>query len=98
MKELLLVMCFLMQIGISSAQENESVDSIGVKAGVIYYADSTQVTDSICADTINCTNPLIPQIPLEKCDCLMTRDVIDHYGVVYKDGKCGIYDLIKIKT
>ena len=25
----------------------------------------------------------------------MAYDVTDHYGVVYKDGKCGIYDLIK---
>lgn len=37
----------------------------------------------------------VPQISLEKCDSLMARDITDHYGVVYKDGKCGIYDLVK---
>ena len=68
---------------------------MSVETGVIYYADSTQVSDTISADTIDCANPPIPQIPLEECDSLMARDYSDHYGVVYKDGKCGIYDLVK---
>ena len=79
----------------ASAQEIEAVDSIDVETGVIYYADSTQVSDTISADTIDCANPPIPQIPLEECDSLMARDITDHYGVVYKGGKCGIYDLVK---
>ena len=79
----------------ASAQEIEAVDSIDVETGVIYYADSTQVIDTISTDTIDCANPPIPQIPLEECDSLMARDVTDHYGVVYKSGKCGIYDLVK---
>ena len=32
---------------------------------------------------------------MEECDSLMARDITDHYGVVYKGGKCGIYDLVK---
>lgn len=95
MKEpLFLLLCIVMPC-VASAQEIEAVDSIDVETGVIYYADSTQVTDTICADSINYANPPIPQIPLEECDSLMARDVTDHYGVVYKEGKCGIYDLIK---
>lgn len=94
MRKVLLLLCIMMTF-IASAQEIETVDSIDVETGVIYYADSTQVTDTICVDSIDCTNPPIPQIPLEECDSLMARDVTDHYGVVYKDGKCGIYDLIK---
>lgn len=95
MKEtLFLLLCIVMPC-VASAQEIEAVDSIDVETGVIYYADSTQVTDTICADSIDYANPPIPQIPLEECDSLMARDVTDHYGVVYKDGKCGIYDLIK---
>ena len=78
-----------------SAQEIEAVDSIDVETGVIYYADSTQVNDAISTDTIDCANPPIPQIPLEECDSLMARDISDHYGVVYKGGKCGVYDLMK---
>ena len=78
-----------------SAQGVEAVDSIDVETGVIYYADSTQVSDTINTDTIDCANPPIPQIPLEVCDSLLARDITDHYGVVYKDGKCGIYDLVK---
>ena len=38
----------------ASAQEIEAVDSIDVETGVIYYADSTQVSDTISADTIDC--------------------------------------------
>lgn len=78
-----------------SAQEIGVVDSIEVETGVIHYIDSTQVNDTVCTDTIGCANPPIPQIPLEECDSLMARDITDHYGVVYKGGKCGIYDLMK---
>ena len=78
-----------------SAQEIEAVDSIDVETGVIYYADSTQVNDTISTDTIESANPPIPQVPLNECDSLIARDVTDRYGVVYKDGKCGIYDLMK---
>ena len=78
-----------------SAQEVETVDSIDVETGAIYYADSTQVSDMISTDTLDYANLPIPQIPLEECDSLMARDITDHYGVVYKDGKCGIYDLVK---
>ena len=77
-----------------SAKEIEAVDSINVETGVIYYADSTQVRNTFSTDTIDCANPPIPQIPLEECDSLMARDITDHYGVVYKGGKCGIYDLV----
>lgn len=89
-----LLLCIVMPC-VASAQEIEAVDSIDVETGVVYYAGSTQVTDTVCADTIDSTNPPIPQIPLEECDSLMAQNVTDHYGVVYKDGKCGIYDLVK---
>lgn len=77
-----------------SAQEIEAVDSVGIETGVLYYADFTQVNDTISTDTIDSFNPPIPQIPLEECDSLMACDITDHYGVVYKGGKCGIYDLV----
>ena len=92
MRQLLLSMLIPLAV---SAQEMEAVDSIDVETGVIFYTDSTQVSDTISTDTIDCTNPPIPQIPLEECDSLMARDITDQYGVVYKDGKCGIYDLVK---
>ena len=80
---------------LAPAQEIEAVDSIDVETGVIYYADSTQVNDTISTDTIESANPPIPQVPLNECDSLIARDVTDRYGVVYKNGKCGIYDLVK---
>ncbi|MBQ9230619.1 MAG: hypothetical protein IJ190_05475 [Prevotella sp.] len=91
----LLTVCLLMPL-VALAQEVEVVDSIDVETGVIYYADSTQVRDTISTDMINSVNP-IPQIPLEECDSLMARDITDHYGVVYKDGKCGIGILLMWK-
>jgi len=90
MKQTLLFFSLLFFAVAVSAQVIEAVDSIDAETGVIYYADSTQVSD-----TIECVNPPIPQIPLGECDSLMARDITDHYGVVYKDGKCGIYDLFK---
>lgn len=95
MKQTFLLFGILMPIVAVSAREVKVVDSNDVETGVVYYADSTLVTDTICADSIYSVNPPIPQIPLEECDSLMARDVTDHYGVVYKDGKCGIFDLIK---
>lgn len=92
MKQVLFL--FLQLPLVLSAQNSETVDSIDVDTGVIYHAYPTQVNDTISADTIDCANTPIPQIPLEECDSLMARDITDHYGVVYKDGKCGIYDLI----
>lgn len=94
MKQNFLLLCMLLPL-VVSAQEIEAVDSIDVETGVIYYADSTQVNDTISTDTIDCTNASIPQIPLEGCDSLTAHDVTDRYGVVYKDGRCGIYDLVK---
>ena len=94
MKQILLLLSVLTPI-VVPAQEIEAVDSIDVETGVIYYADSTQVSDTISTDTIDRANLPIPQIPLEECDSLLARDITDHYGVVYKDGKCGIYDLVK---
>ena len=83
MKQFNLFMAMLIPL-IVSAQEIEAVDSIDVETGVIYYADSTQVGDTISTDTIDCANPPITQIPLKECDSLMARDITDHYGVVYK--------------
>ena len=94
MKQALFLLSMMLPLA-ATAQKFEVVDSIDVETGVIYYADSTQVSDTISADTIDCANPPIPQIPLEECDSLMARDITDHYGVVYKGGKCGIYDLVK---
>lgn len=95
MKQKLLLLGVLVPLTLTtSAQERETVDSIDVETGVIYYADSTQVSDTISTDTIDSANPPIPQIPLEECDSLIVRDITDHYGVVYKGGKCGIYDLV----
>lgn len=94
-KLLCLIATFVFVTVEMSAQEIEAVDSIDVETGIVYPANSIAVVETICADTIDCANPPIPQIPLEECDSLMARDITDHYGVVYKDGKCGIYDLLK---
>ena len=95
MKKILVMMSLLIATSSVSAQVMNAVDSIDVETGVIYYADSTQVSDTISTDTIDCTNPPIPQIPLDKCDSLMVSSPGDRYGVVWKNGMCGIYDISK---
>lgn len=95
MKKLLVIMSLLLAASSVSAQVIEAVDSIDVETGVIYYADSTQVTDTISCDTLDLSKPPIPQIPFEELDSLTMSSLDDRYVVVYKDGKCGIYDLQK---
>lgn len=94
MKKILVMMTLLLATSVS-AQIVEAVDSIDVETGVIYYADSTQVTDTISCDTLNLSKQPIPQIPFEELDSLTMSSLDDRYVVVYKDGKCGIYDLLK---
>lgn len=90
-----LVMVLLLVAASVSAQVIEAVDSIDVETGVVYYADTTQVTDTICCDTLGLSTPPIPQIPFGELDSLTMCSLYDRYVVAYKDGKCGIYDLLK---
>lgn len=94
MKKILVMMSLLIATSVP-AQVIEAVDSIDVETGVVYYADSTQVTDTISCDTLDLSKPTIPQIPFEELDSLTMSSLDDRYVVVYKDGKCGIYDLRK---
>ena len=94
MKKILVMMTLLLATSVS-AQVIEAVDSIDVETGVIYYADSTQVTDTISCDTLDLSKPPIPQVPFEELDSLTMSSLNERYVVVYKDGKCGIYDLLK---
>lgn len=94
MKRTLVMMSLLIATSVS-AQVIDAVDSIDVETGVVYYADSTQVTDTISCDTLDLSKPTIPQIPFEELDSLTMSSLDDRYVVVYKDGKCGIYDLRK---
>ena len=95
MKKIPVIMSLLLATSSVSAKVIDAVDSIDVENGVVYYADSTQVTDTISCDTLDLSEPPIPQIPFEELDSLTMSSVDDRYVVVYKDGKCGIYDLRK---
>lgn len=53
------------------------------------------------ADTVSCEeqeNPPVPQIPFEELDSMTMQSMDDRYVVVYKEGKCGIYDLMREKN
>lgn len=81
---LLLASAFAMTVAAQTAE----IDSISVEEPY-----SIEV-----ADTIDCTEietPSIPQIPFEELDSLTMSSLDDRYVVVYKDGKCGVYDLLK---
>lgn len=94
MKKYLLALLILMTTNVV-AQEIEAVDSIDLETGIIYSANGSgvAVADTICVDSI--ANPPIPQIPLDKCDSLMVNSPGDRYGIVWRNGKCGIYDISK---
>lgn len=95
MKKELLFVLFLYATLIGNAQEIEAVDSINVETGIIYPANGVAVEtpDTISVDSI--MKPSVVQIPLDSCDSLMVRNPDDRYGVVWKDGKCGIFDISK---
>ena len=54
-------------------------------AGGVCYAQSEKIN----GDSLGIT-----QIPVDQCDSLVVRDVTDRYGVVYRNGKCGVYDVV----
>ena len=89
-----LVLLFALLSSSAGAQEVEVVDSIDMDSGN-YIIEYVEDGDSIRADTIDLSTPSIPQIPLEKCDSLTLNSPGDRYGVVWKAGKCCIYDIIK---
>lgn len=89
-----LVLLFALLSSSAGAQEVEVVDSIDMDSGN-YIIEYVEDGDSIRADTIDLSTPSIPQIPLEKCDSLTLNSPGGRYGVVWKAGKCGIYDIIK---
>lgn len=76
-----------------NAQVAEQVDSIYMETGMVYPAKNDEVVDTI--DCSEFETPFIPQIPFGELDSLKMRSLDDRYVVVYKGGKCGVYDLIK---
>ena len=57
------------------------------------YAQEVEAADTVSVDSVFA--PSVPQVPVESCDSLTVRYPTDRYGVVWKDGKCGIYDILK---
>lgn len=51
--------------------------------------------DTISCDTIDCNNLPIPQIPFGELDSLTMHSIDARYVVVWRSGKCGIFDLQK---
>lgn len=94
MKKYLLALLILMTTNVV-AQEIEAVNSIDLETGIIYPANGSGVAVADTIDVDSIANPPIPQIPLDKCDSLMVSSPSDRYGIVWRNGKCGIYDISK---
>ena len=94
MRNFIFVLLMAMAIGVN-AQVLEPVDSMDLETGVIYPANKAEVVDTVSCDTIELRNPPIPQIPLSECDSLVMIDLNGRYAAMYKDGKCGVYDISK---
>lgn len=95
MKRYLLLTVITMTALNGDAQGVEVCDSIDLETGIVYRADGTieENPDTVSVDSI--FKPSVAQIPLDSCDSLMVRNPDDRYGVVWKGGKCGIYDISK---
>ena len=86
MKPLLLL--FAWAISLTATAQTAVVDSVDVPD-----IDDIEVVDTIGSSKLEM--PSVPQIPFEELDSLTMSSLDDRYVVVYKDGKCGIYDLQK---
>lgn len=54
------------------------------------------LTLSMSAQTIgDDVQPKVPQFPIEEMDSVVAHQADARYVVVYKGGKCGVYDLVK---
>lgn len=93
-KKLLSAILFLFALNVC-AQEIEVCDSIDLETGIVYRADGTieENPDTVSLDSV--FKPSVAQIPLDSCDSLMVSSPGDRYGVIWKGGKCGIYDISK---
>ncbi len=56
-------------------------------------AAQTEAVDTVSVSDI--VEPVIPRISFDELDSLFMTSYADRYVVVYKDGKCGVYDLLK---
>lgn len=79
---------FAWTVSLTTTAQTAVIDSIDVSD-----IDNIEVVDTI--DCSKLATPSIPQIPFEKLDSLTMNSLDDRYVVVYKEGKCGIYDLQK---
>ena len=84
-KVLLLFVCFFV---LTTSAQTAVIDSIDVSD-----IDNIEVVDTI--DCSELATSSIPQIPFAELDSLTMSSLDDRYVVVYKGGKCGIYDLQK---
>ena len=86
MKQIFFLFAWTFALTISA--QTVEVDSIEV-----LDIDNIEIVDTIDCSTLE--TPSIPQIPFEELDSMTMSSLDDRYVVFYKDGKCGIYDLLK---
>ena len=84
MKQVMLL--FAWALALTTSAQTIVMDSIKV-----LDIDNVETVDTIDCSTLE--SPTIPQTPFEELDCLTMSSLDNRYAVVYKDGKCGIYDL-----
>lgn len=74
-----------------TVQETMSDETVVMDAAVV----DTAVVDIAVVDTAVVSDNGVVHIALDVCDSLMASDVTDRYCVVYKNGKCGVYDIAR---
>lgn len=57
--------------------------------------EETVAVDTVRCDSLESISPDVPQVAFEELDSMITESFDDRYVVVYKEGKCGVYDLLK---
>lgn len=88
MRGLFIALCITAVIEVSAQAQVEmvAVDTVCVD-------DEAVVMDTAVVDTAVVSDNGVVHISQDACDSIMVEDVIDRYGVAYKGGKCGVYDI-----
>lgn len=92
MRHILWILAFALTSSFAASQTVGTVTVPEIKS------DETVVMDAAVVDTAVVSDNGVVQIALDACDSLMVLDVTDRYGVVYKDGKCGVYDIARYEN
>lgn len=94
MRHILCLLAFALTSSFATSQTDSAVTVQETMSDETVVMD-TAVVDIAVVDTAVVSDNGVVHIALDVCDSLMASDVTERYSVVYKNGKCGVYDIVR---